>query len=109
MLNGQTSLISTDLINGVMVAVNPAYAVQGSAYGPSPLGYDTYAAQPTTPPFTGPTAMTAGYTAGGADTANNTAATAAASAPFNPRVSPLLWSIGMLFVGLIGLRLIHWH
>lgn len=108
MLNGVNTLPSTDVINGTLVPVTPAYSIMGSAFGPAPIGYDAYAAQPTTPPFTGPTALSGGYTAGGADTANNTAASAAASQPFNPKVSPLLWCIGFLIVGLFGLRVVHW-
>lgn len=103
------SLPSTDVINGQMVVVGQQYAFQGRGYGPTPLAYDTYSAQPTTPPFTGATGSTpAGYTAGGSDTANTTAAAVAAGSPFNPKVSPVLWSVLMLLVGVLGLRLIHW-
>jgi hypothetical protein len=34
---------------------------------------------------------------------------AAASDPFNPRKSPVLWAIGFLLIGIIGLRKIHFQ
>ena len=47
--------------------------------------------------------MSAGYTMSDANAA------AAASNPWSPSQSPLLWAIGALVVGLLGLRYIHWR
>lgn len=110
MLTGQGQLPVTDVVNGQLIPVSPAYAINPAAFGPAPISFDMYAAQPTVPPYAGTPApgMSAYGTGGGTDTANVTAAAAAESNPFNLRLSPLLWSLIFLVVGLAGLRLVHW-
>lgn len=108
-LEGQGYLPTTDVINGVMQPVTPAYAIYPAAYGPSPIMHDFYSTQLSTPPYAGGAGGGAfGSAGGGADSANNTAAAVAAANPTHPRYSPLLWSIGFLLIGLLGLRLVHW-
>lgn len=107
MLEGQGYLPVTDVINGVMVPVSPAYAVYPAAFGPGPIMHDFFATQPSTPPYAGGVGP-AGMMSGGADTANNTASAVAGANPAHPRFSPLIWSIGFILIGLIGLRVIHW-
>lgn len=106
MLEGQGYLPTTDVINGVMVPVSPGGAIYPASYGPDPLGHDTYAVVPTTPPFAGAGPQAA--FSGGTDVANTTAAAVAEANPFHPRHSPLVWSIAFLVIGLLGLRLVHW-
>ncbi len=105
-LEGQGYLPVTDVINGVMQPVNPAYAIYPAAFGPNPIMHDFYSTQPSTPPYAG-----AGhaYSSGAVtDTANNTLAQIAGANPMHPRYSPLVWSVAFLVIGLLGLRLIHW-
>ena len=88
----------TSLINGGLRQV-----VQRSVINPPaammPLYQGNGAMAPTLP-------LPLGY--GG--TGINTAAAGAASAnPFSPKHSPLPWLIGMLVVGILGLRYIHWR
>jgi hypothetical protein len=109
MLEGQGYLPVSDVVNGQLVTVNPAAAVYPAAYGPSPIMYDMYGTQPTTPPFAGGAGGAAFAAPGGVDTANNTAAQVAAANPFHPRYSPLPWALGFLLISLLGLRLIHWR
>lgn len=40
---------------------------------------------------------------------NAAGADAAAGDPWNPTVSPLVWSIGAVVVGILWLRFIHWR
>lgn len=108
MVLGQGYLPVSDVINGQLVAVNPSAAVYPAAFGPSPVQYDFYATQPTTPPFAGSAGGSAFAAPGGVDTANNTAAQVAAANPFHPRYSPLPWAIVLLVIGLVGLRVCHW-
>lgn len=109
MLNGQGYLPNSDVVNGQLVAVNPAASIYPAAYGPNPVQYDFYATQPTTPPFAGGAGGAAFAAPGGVDTANNTAAQVAAANPFHPRYSPLPWAVAFLVIGLVGLRLVHWR
>jgi hypothetical protein len=110
MLNGITQLANTDVINSTMVPVTPRYAINPTNYGPMPISYDSYAYQPTTPPYAGGAAGVGGPATGGSatDMANATQAAIAGANPFNVKVSPLLVSVGCLLAGLILLRLIHW-
>jgi hypothetical protein len=69
-----------------------------------PLGYAAVAQRvpnitPTVPPMIGG--------AGGVSMSDNTAA--AMTNPWSLFHSPLPWAIGMLVVGLLGLRFIHWR
>lgn len=36
-------------------------------------------------------------------------ASQAAGDPFNPTVSPVLWALGFLIIGILGLRYVHWR
>ena len=110
MLTGQGQLPVTDVINGQLVPVSPNYAINPAAFGPAPISFDMYAATPTVPPYAGTPGpgMAPSARQGGADVANVSAAAAAEANPFNLQLSPLVWSLIFLVVGLAGLRLVHW-
>jgi hypothetical protein len=83
-------------------------------YGPQTTGVPQVS--PTMPPYIGASntggALGAGATnVGGYGTAdNNSTVTAIAAAnPFNARVSPLWWAIGLLILGLLLLNGVHWR
>lgn len=109
MLSGGSALQNTDVINSTLVPVTPAYAINPASYGAMPIAYDSYAYQPTTPPYAGGAGSSGPVTGGSStDVANATQARIAAANPFNPKVSPVLISVGCLLAGLIMLRLLHW-
>ena len=93
-------------INGQLVPELTATQMFPSpAYVPYAQGRG--AATPTLPPpvnfFTGGNNP---YTTG-LETSSNAAA--AAAQPFNPVVSPVIWALVFLIVGVLGLRDVHWR
>lgn len=112
MLNGAGVLPTADVINGQLTNVTPAYSVSPAAFGPAPIQYDTYASQPTLPPYTSPgqgNPASGGSVTAGADQANVTAAAAASANPWSIKLSPLVWTLLFLGVGVLGLRMFHWR
>lgn len=46
---------------------------------------------------------------GGVSNAGSSNAVAAAANPFDIRLSPVIWMVGFLFLGILGLRYVHWR
>lgn len=102
MSNGAFTTYGSTLINGQLV---PVLALSGmrpiSALAP------IYSGRGAVPP-TLPSGVTAGPGIGGA-TSNAQAVQAAAANPFSLQLSPVLWLVIFLAVGLLGLRYVHWR
>lgn len=93
-------------VNGQLVPeLTSTQVFPSAAYVPYMQGRG--AATPTLPP---PTSWFSGgqnpYTTG--LEVSGTAAEAA-SEPFNPVKSPVLWALGFLVIGILGLRHVHWR
>lgn len=46
---------------------------------------------------------------GGVSNSGSSNAVAAAANPFDLKLSPVIWMIGFLFLGILGLRYVHWR
>lgn len=90
----------TDVINGSRVPVYTNNAFTPAAFSPQ------INAGTGTPPNIPPLLTGTGSTINGAQsqTSQN-----AAAFPFNLQMSPLVWAVLGLAIGLIGLRVIHWR
>jgi len=103
----------TGVVNGQRFAFPTRASYDPVQYGPQTTGVPQVS--PTIPPFIGGTsAVTASGAAegiGGYGTAgNNQQVTAIAAAnPFNLKVSPLWWAIGLLLLSLLLLNGVHWR
>lgn len=100
----------SDGINDQLVPVKTWDAFSPRGYGPMMVAAPSIS--PTLPPFLGNATGTpgaAGSAVMGGDQANVNAAAQAAAQPFNLRLSPVVWALGFLLVGLVGLRVVHWR
>ena len=103
----------TAVVNGQRFTTPTTAAYLPTAYGPQTTGVPNVS--PTMPPFIGGQASatsTLGVeTVGGYGTAGNNAlaTTVAGNNAFNPRVSPVIWAVLGLIVGLLALKWIHWR
>lgn len=106
----------TQVVDGQRNIFPTAFQYSPQSWGPQTTGVPNVS--PTMPPFIS-AANTAGGTGsafglegvGGYGTAtNNTTVTAvAANNPWNAKVSPLVWAIAFLVVGLFLLKAVHWR
>lgn len=105
----------TQVVDGQRNTFPTTYQWVPQGYGPQTTGVPQVS--PTMPPFIG-AANSGGQGAafglegvGGYGTAaNNTATTAIAGAnPWNAKVSPVLWAVGFLIIGLMLLKGINWR
>jgi len=100
-------------------ALQTQFRGRGTGMGPTvAAGYDSPHVRGTAPGGPGGSAMLSSMSMmGGADNsdsgssgpANLAAADAAAADPFNPMISPTMWAVLFLVVGLLGLRYVHWR
>jgi hypothetical protein len=104
---------NTQVVDGQRNLFPTGYAYTPQGYGPQTTGVPNVS--PTMPPYISAPGTSSSSTGlegvGGYGTAaNNTLATAVASQnPFNLKVSPVLWAVGLLLIGLVLLKGIHWR
>lgn len=102
----------TQVVDGQRNTFPTSYQFAPMSYGPQTTGVPQVS--PTMPPFIGSASASIGAGAegiGGYGTAaNNNTVTAVANAhPFNPKVSPVWWAVGLLILGLLLLNGVHWR
>ena len=103
----------TGVVNGQRFTFPTTAAYSPMSYGPQTTGVPNVS--PTLPPFigggAGPTSGLGFEGVGGYGTAGNNQVTTAiaGSKPFDMRLSPVLWAVILLLVGLFGLAAIHWR
>lgn len=104
----------SNAVNGQLVAQLTGMQIYPTqAMTPSFQGRGAYA--PTIPPPAKvlPASLdpwTTGYNVGGSAGGDNSMQTAAAASdPFNPVKSPVVWAIAFLVIGVMGLRHFHWR
>jgi hypothetical protein len=96
-------------------ALQTQFKGRGTGMGPTvAAGYDSPHTRGTAPSGPGGAlmqGMTGGADSsdGGSGPANLAAADVAGNDPFNPIVSPTMWAVLFLVVGLLGLRYVHWR
>lgn len=111
--NGHEVSYGSNAVNGQLVPELTGMQIYPSqAITPSYQGRGAYA--PTIPPPAKvlPASVdpwTTGYNLAGSGSSNSIEAAAAASDPFNPIKSPVIWAIAFLLIGIIGLRHFHWR
>ena len=103
---GMQLVYGSQPVNGQLVPeLTNTQIYPSQAYVPYMQGRGAFT--PTLPP---PVSFFSGgynpYTTG-LDTSG--AANEAAADPFNPVKSPVIWALGFLIVGILGLRFVHWR
>lgn len=105
----------TQVVDGQRNTFPTSFQYAPNSWGPETTGVPQVS--PTMPPFISSANTAGGSSAfglegvGGYGTAgNNGTVTAVANAnPFNLKVSPLVWAIAFLIVGLLLLKGVHWR
>lgn len=106
---------NTQVIDGQRNTFPSSYAFQPTQYGPQTTGVPQVS--PTMPPFLGAASGAGSSTGAGMEgvagygtAGNNALVTQIANGhPFNLKVSPTLWAVLVLIVGLVALQAVHWR